>query len=87
LWSFWKRTSGGNIYTLPTVDLEEASTQIREKSGNVISLGGLISKNLSDEKKSIPIFGDIPYLGYLFSLKVKTVETNELVILLEPINH
>ena len=75
----------GDLYTLPTVDLEEASTQIRVKSGNIVALGGLISKNLSNESKSIPILGDIPYLGYLFSQKVKAVETNELVILLEPI--
>jgi len=75
----------GDLYTLPTVDLKEASTQIRVRSGNVIALGGLISKNLSDERRSIPIFGDIPYLGYLFSQKSKAVETNELVILLEPV--
>jgi len=75
----------GDVYTLPTVDLKEASTQVRVKSGNIIALGGMISKNLSDESKSIPIFGDIPYLGYLFSQKIKSVETNELVILLEPI--
>lgn len=76
---------GGNTYTLPIIDLKEASTQIRVHSGNVIAIGGLISKNLSDERRSIPILGDIPYLGYLFSQKSKVVETNELVILLEPI--
>ncbi|HHO75286.1 MAG TPA: hypothetical protein ENN05_02520 [Deltaproteobacteria bacterium] len=75
----------GDLYTLPVVALEEASTQVRVKSGNVVALGGLISKNLSDESKSIPILGDIPYLGYLFSQKTKSVQTNELVILLEPI--
>ncbi len=75
----------GDLYTLPSIDLKEASTQIRVQSGNVVALGGLISKNLSDERKSIPVLGDIPYLGYLFSQKSKAVETNELVILLEPI--
>ncbi len=81
-----KETSiSGNIYTLPTVDLKEATTQLRVKSGNIVALGGLISKNLADQKKSIPILGDIPILGYLFSQKIKTVETDELVILLEPV--
>ncbi len=80
-----EKNISGNIYTLPTVDLKEASTQIRVRSGNIIALGGLISKNLSNETKSIPILGDIPYVGYLFSQKIKAVETNELVILLEPV--
>jgi MSHA biogenesis protein MshL len=80
-----ERNISGNVYTLPTVGLEEASTQIRVKSGNIIALGGLISKNLTQENKSIPILGSIPFIGYLFSQQTKGVETAELVILLEPI--
>ncbi len=80
-----ERTISGNVYTLPTVDLKEAHTQIRVRSGDLVVLGGLISKDLTRERKSIPILGDIPYLGYLFSQIRKSVETNELVILLEPV--
>jgi MSHA biogenesis protein MshL len=80
-----ERTISGNVYTLPTVGLEEASTQIRVKSGNIIALGGLISKNLTQQNTSIPILGSIPVIGYLFSQQTKSVETAELVILLEPI--
>ncbi|MGD0820468.1 MAG: pilus (MSHA type) biogenesis protein MshL [Desulfomonilia bacterium] len=79
-----ERSISGNTYTLPTVGLEEASTQIRVKSGNIIALGGLISKNLTQQNNSIPILGDIPIIGYLFSQQTKGVETVELVILLEP---
>ena len=75
----------GNTYTLPTVDLKEVTTQLRVKSGNVVALGGLISKGVSDESTSIPILGTIPVLGYLFSQKRYSVETSELVILLEPV--
>lgn len=80
-----ERNISGNVYTLPTVGLEEVSTQIRVKSGNIIALGGLISKTLKQENKSIPILGDLPGLGYLFSQQIKGVETAELVILLEPV--
>ena len=79
-----ERSISGNTYTLPTVGLEEATTQIRVKSGNIIALGGLISKNLTQQNSSIPILGDIPIIGYLFSQQTKGVETVELVILLEP---
>jgi MSHA biogenesis protein MshL len=79
-----ERDISGNVYTLPTVQLEEATTQIRVKSGNIIALGGLISKNLTQQNKSIPILGSLPGIGYLFSQQIKGVETAELVILLEP---
>jgi MSHA biogenesis protein MshL len=80
-----ERTIEDNVYTLPTVGLEEASSQIRVGSGNIIAMGGLISKTLKTENTKIPIFGDIPYLGYLFKQETKGVETAELVILLEPV--
>ncbi|HVN71952.1 MAG TPA: pilus (MSHA type) biogenesis protein MshL [Desulfomonilia bacterium] len=80
-----ERSISGNTYTLPTVGLEEASTQIRIKNGNIIALGGLISKNITQQNKSIPILGDIPFIGYIFSQQTKSVETDELVILLEPV--
>lgn len=80
-----ERTIEDNVYTLPTVGLEEATSQIRVPSGNIVALGGLISKNLKTENTKIPILGDIPYLGYLFKQEIRGVETAELVILLEPV--
>ncbi|HQP31295.1 MAG TPA: hypothetical protein PLB81_08200 [Deltaproteobacteria bacterium] len=80
-----ERTIEKDVYSLPTVSLEEASTQIRVPSGDIIVLGGLISKNITTENKRVPIFGDIPYLGYLFRQETKGVETVELVVLLEPV--
>jgi MSHA biogenesis protein MshL len=80
-----ERVIEDNTYTLPTVGLEEACSQVRVNSGNIIALGGLISKNLKVENTKIPILGDIPYLGYLFKQETKGVETAELVILLEPV--
>lgn len=80
-----ERSIENNLYTLPMVDLEEATSQIRVKSGNIVALGGLISKNLTTENTKVPIFGDIPYLGYLFRQESKAVQTSELVILLEPV--
>lgn len=83
--SLEERSVEGNLYTLPVVNLEEATSQIRVKSGNIVALGGLISKNLATENTKVPIFGDIPILGYLFRQESKSVQTSELVILLEPL--
>jgi len=74
-----------NTFTLPTIDLKEATTQLRVKSGNVVVMGGLISKNLVHSNKAVPILGTLPGIGYLFSQRAESVQTSELVILLEPI--
>jgi MSHA biogenesis protein MshL len=80
-----ERTIDDNTFTLPTIDLKEATTQLRVKSGNIVVLGGLISKNLTHANKAIPILGTLPMVGYLFSQRSEIVRTSELVILLEPI--
>jgi MSHA biogenesis protein MshL len=78
-------TIDDNTFTLPTVDLKEATTQLRVKSGDVAVLGGLISKNLEHTNKAVPILGTLPVVGYLFSQREESVRTSELVILLEPV--
>ncbi len=85
--SIEEKTVGNDIgmYSLPTIDLKEATTQLRVKSGDMAVLGGLISKNTVNQSKGIPILGTLPVLEYLFSQKTMSVETNELVILLEPV--
>jgi len=76
---------GLGVYSLPVVDLKTATTQLRVKSGDVAVLGGLISKSTKNLSTGIPILGTVPGLEYLFSQQTKIVETDELVILLEPV--
>jgi MSHA biogenesis protein MshL len=78
-------TIDDNTFTLPTIDLKEATTQLRVKSGTVVVMGGLISKNLVHANKAVPILGTLPGVGYLFSQRTESVQTSELVILLEPV--
>ncbi len=74
---------GGNTISLPKVGIKEISTTISLKDGNVIVLGGLISKEKVKNDKSFPILSDIPGLGYLFKNKYMTENRKELVIVLK----
>ena len=53
------------------------------KDGETIFIGGLIKENEIDVDKKLPIlgdmFGDVPYLGLLFSKKEKTKQKTELI--------
>lgn len=69
---------------LPTVDLREMSTTVRIIDGQIVVIGGLISKNTKSTEKKIPLLGDIPVLGEFFKSVDKTDEQTELVIMLIP---
>lgn len=79
-------TQGGNVIeiSLPTIDLRELSTTVKIKDGQMVIIGGLMSRkeNLQDSK--VPFLGDIPLIGYLFKRREKVDEKTELVIMLKP---
>jgi MSHA type pilus biogenesis protein MshL len=70
--------------SLPTIDLKEMSTTVKVRDGQMVVIGGLISKkeNIQDDK--VPILGDIPWVGMLFTKKKKEESRSELVVVLQP---
>ncbi|WP_299790249.1 pilus (MSHA type) biogenesis protein MshL [uncultured Shewanella sp.] len=65
-------------------DIRESDTVIKAKTGDVVVIGGLMkSENIEVESK-VPLLGDIPLVGELFSNKSKSLKKTELVILLKP---
>ncbi len=69
---------------LPVVSKRAVSTKIRVKDGETIVIGGLLQKNESIVKRKIPLLGDIPILGLLFSRTDKRVDEVETVIFITP---
>ena len=69
---------------LPTVDIRELSTTVKVRNGQLVILGGLISKRESLTDNQVPVFGDIPVLGTLFKSRNKVAQKSELVVLLQP---
>ncbi|MEA1956416.1 MAG: pilus (MSHA type) biogenesis protein MshL [Campylobacterota bacterium] len=68
----------------PDLERRQLSSVVTVKDGNRIILGGLINtKNIMDSN-GLPILGDIPLFGNLFSYENKTKQIQELVIIIEP---
>lgn len=78
--------SAGNqvTITIPTVALREMTTTVKMRDGQMVIIGGLISKKESQSEEKIPIIGDIPYLGKLFTRTNNLQSRSELVLLLRP---
>ncbi len=70
---------------LPTVDIRQLSTTVKIRNGDIVAIGGLISKKESLTDNQIPIIGNIPVLGYLFKSRDKEQVNSELVIILQPV--
>ena len=68
----------------PDLDRRQLASVVTVKDGNSIVLGGLIDKSENFQSNKIPLLGDIPGLGYLFKYEEKTIDTTELVIVIEP---
>ncbi|MFA5499639.1 MAG: secretin N-terminal domain-containing protein [Candidatus Omnitrophota bacterium] len=67
----------------PVFSSRQANTKVMVNNGDTIFIGGMIKENIIDSKKKLPLIGDIagdiPYLGLLFTKKVKVKQKVELI--------
>ena len=74
----------GEDLTVPKISTREILTTATVPNNNTIVLGGLIITRNGKDKSGIPILGDIPYLGRLFSNTVDTTNRSELMVFIQP---
>ncbi|WP_312952569.1 DNA uptake porin HofQ [Superficieibacter sp.] len=67
-----------------TIDKQEIETQVEVKSGETLALGGIFSQKNKSASDSIPLLGNIPWLGQLFRHDGKDNERRELVVFITP---
>ena len=65
-------------------DVRESDTVVKAQSGDVIVIGGLMKTIEKDIVSKVPLLGDIPWLGELFTNRQKVNNKTELVILVKP---
>ncbi|WP_277640720.1 pilus (MSHA type) biogenesis protein MshL [Wolinella succinogenes] len=72
------------LETPPNLSTNQLSSLVRVKDGEKIVLGGLISKSNQKKENKVPLLGDVPVLGYLFSYNADVESTDEMVIVITP---
>ena len=82
-----KQISLGDLgtYVLPLAssNISETDSVVRLKDGQIVAIGGLMGQSYADGKNTIPLLGDIPYLGRLFGNSSKQNQKRELVVLIK----
>ncbi len=76
--------STANADGYPNLSIRSITTTVRLKDGETIILGGLVQNQESEFKQKIPLLGDIPFIGRLFSYTGKTRTKSNLVVYITP---
>ncbi|MBI5201287.1 MAG: hypothetical protein HY925_06850, partial [Elusimicrobia bacterium] len=76
--------SGAGTTGAPGIDSRQAKTTVVVRDGETIVIGGLITDSVSNVEAKVPLFGDIPLLGWLFRKKTTSRQRVELLIFVTP---
>jgi type II secretory pathway component GspD/PulD (secretin) len=77
-------STGTSIGGVPVIDKRGASTTLLMDDGQMVVMGGLRRQETSHIKDQVPLLGDLPLIGFIFSNDRKIVENSELMVLLSP---
>lgn len=80
------RNSTGDsvLASAPTISSRSVQTYARLKNNTPLIIGGLVSKNSSTMKDSVPLIGKIPLIGDLLGYSSKNEIKREVIIVLTP---
>jgi type IV pilus assembly protein PilQ len=70
--------------TVPIINRRKAETQVLIKQGERLVIGGVTQGVTTTNIRKVPIFGDIPVLGWLFKQKENSETGRELVVFVTP---
>ena len=69
---------------VPEIQVREMESLLRVNSGQVAVIGGLMQDSIDQSERSVPLVGNLPLIGNLFSYRDDRVEKTELIIFLRP---
>ena len=73
-----------NGFTVPGITTRRVNTQVEMNFGETIMIGGLINRRRLTTSTKIPILGELPLIGAMFSKKTNDVGESELLIMVTP---
>jgi type IV pilus assembly protein PilQ len=74
----------GSAGSPPAINRRKAETQVLIREGERLIIGGVTTNTSVEETRKVPIFGDIPLMGWLFKQRERSETGRELVVFLTP---
>jgi type IV pilus assembly protein PilQ len=80
-----KQDTVGNIYGgVPSINNKQVTTTVLVENGGTVVIGGVYTQDTTNSETKVPLFGDIPIIGWLFKNENKTDTKKELLIFITP---
>ncbi len=70
--------------TAPSINTRSINTSVLVDNGETVVLGGIYNHSRNETETKVPLFGDLPYVGFLFRNSSQTNNRNELLIFVTP---
>jgi type II secretory pathway component GspD/PulD (secretin) len=81
-------TTGDTVSgSVPNVDKRSARTTLLMDDGEVVIMGGLKRKETTITKKQVPLLGDLPLVGFIFTNSRTKIKNTELLVFISPHIH
>lgn len=75
----------GQVFAgVPSIDTKQVETQVLVENGETVVLGGVFTSTNNNDRSSVPVLGEIPYLGNLFKNSRVSSKKRELLIFVTP---
>jgi type II secretory pathway component GspD/PulD (secretin) len=77
-------TFHGDQVRSPVIDTRSLESNVLIKSGDTLAIGGLLQDEIVKSRTKVPVMGDVPVLGYLFSSRNNTRVKRNLLVFVTP---
>jgi general secretion pathway protein D len=74
----------GAVVRSPIIDTRTLDSNVLIKSGDTLAIGGLLQDEVLKSRTKVPVVGDIPVLGYLFSSRSNIRTKRNLLVFVTP---
>lgn len=76
---------GALLAGVPAINKRRAETEVIVKEGEVLVIGGVGQRTVTETVSKVPLFGDIPVIGWFFRRRTQEVDPDrELVVFITP---
>jgi len=76
--------TGSTGLSQPRINIREADTQVLVRNGETLVIGGLLEDVVVEKEFKIPILGQLPYLGRLFTRTQTDIDQRNLLVFITP---
>lgn len=75
---------GHVVGDLPVIGRRKVSTTVRIRDGETFGIGGLLQETTTESMSRVPVLGNLPIIGRLFSMDRSETDESEVIILITP---